>query len=289
MKRKDQLGRVVMDNKLFYALLVGFTVVAAVVVISITVPSEIKLRSDSDSNQRINSKEKFMTQWRESKVIVEEEKQKTTSANKYQTSEHVAYKQSEYLNTIVGSKTIAKVGCGWCSLTCMMAELNPDMCWEMTPADWLGVMPDNVKAYWAGGNGMGWGAPGAWVSYVNSLGVYGEYRLKVKEGDGSTIDTAKMLSYVKTYGADPNTVIVVSASAGLFTGGGHIMLITEITDDEKYFHITDSSTAAFNTLNAAGEVSSWEEMSSFNFPLDELGYGNKNYSFKGVWVIERLN
>jgi len=168
-----------------------------------------------------------------------------------------------------------------------MAELNPDMCASMTPADWLDVMPGSVKNYWAGSSGMDWGAPSAWVAVVNSLGVYGEYEMVFN--DGGVVDTTKMLSYVKEYCGSDNKVMMMSVGSGLFTGGGHIVLATDISDDGKYFYITDSSTRAFGILNAVGEVSLWEEMSSFNFPINETGYCDYDYSFKGVWLIERKN
>jgi len=67
-----------MKNNIFYVLLCAFTAVAVVVIIAVTIPSEVILRT-GNSNQQVNSKEKFMQQWNDSRIAVEVEKQKSKS------------------------------------------------------------------------------------------------------------------------------------------------------------------------------------------------------------------
>jgi len=67
-----------MKNNIFYVLLGAFTAVAVVVIIAVTIPSEVTLRT-GNSNLQVNSKEKFMQQWNDSRIAIEEEKQKSKS------------------------------------------------------------------------------------------------------------------------------------------------------------------------------------------------------------------
>lgn len=197
------------------------------------------------------------------------------------THEHVAYKQTEFIHDINGNTSIAGAGCGWCSLTSAMAELNPAMCGGITPVDWLDTPMSAVGSSYWGSGGMSWGGPDAWISTINDIGIYGKY--SVLEGGGaSSIDVVKA---IMKYADDPTNVVVVSASPGLFTSGGHIMCVTDLNGD--YFHIADSSTRASDYLGIK-----WEDMSKYDFPgiidgVYQTSIDGYNYNFKGYWVIHR--
>lgn len=197
------------------------------------------------------------------------------------THEHVAYKQSEFIHDINGDTSIAGAGCGWCSLTAAMAELNPAMCGGITPVDWLGTPMNKVgQAYWGQG-GMAWSGPEAWISTINDIGIYGTYFII----DSGAVSSSSVVEAIMKYAGDPSNVVVVSASKGLFTNGGHIMCVTDLDGD--YFHISDSSTRSSNYLNV-----SWDKMSMYNFPgLHDgkivTGVNGYNYNFKCYWVIHR--
>lgn len=207
----------------------------------------------------------------------------------------VRWNQNNYKDTIAGSGTISGGGCGWCSLVHMMAILNPEKCAKMKPNDWLPVMSSSVKNNWAGGR-MGWGAPKAWVDYINSIKKYGKYKL-VKEIAGSVSDESSknILKTIQKYKDKKNTVAVLSTSGsgndGMFTHGGHIILLTSITDD--YFTITDSSPVSMGFFGkSSSNTKEWFAWNKHKFPI---GAGQKgkdgkfhHYWIKRAWVITRV-
>lgn len=198
------------------------------------------------------------------------------------THEHVAYRQSEFIHDINGDASIAGAGCGWCSLTSAMAELNPSMCGGITPVDWLNTEMKSIGSSYWGSGGMYWSGPKAWVDTINDIGVYGTYSI-IDKGEGVSSNT--VVEAIMKYAGDVNNVVIVSASHGLFTDGGHIMCVTDLDGD--YFHIADSSGRAADYLNQ-----NWSDMRSYNFPgvvngsvVD--GIGDYLYNFKCYWVIHR--
>lgn len=199
------------------------------------------------------------------------------------THEHVAYKQSEFIDRISSGATVAGAGCGWCSLTAAAAELCPSMCGGITPVDWLNTSMANVgESYW-GSNGMSWSGPEAWIREMNNIGIYGTYSVVIKGEGVPCIDVVKA---IMSYAGDPDKVVVISASAGLFTTGGHIMCVTDLEGNS--FHIADSSNLAGSKLGL-----NWEDVCNYNFPgIDEndsyvTGLNGNSYSFKCYWVISR--
>jgi len=99
-----------MTKLIKYVVVAILGVFGMAIILAIFIPLDIRLRSDSD-NMRINSREKFMQQWNDSKISVVEETHKSSSRGKsYQTGEHVAYKQSDYPNHLVGSKQFLVLG-----------------------------------------------------------------------------------------------------------------------------------------------------------------------------------
>ena len=193
---------------------------------------------------------------------------------------HIAYKQSSYSNSISSGATISGEGCGWCSLTSAMAELNPDVCGSINPADWLSIMDSSVKSKW-GSSGMSWSGPSAWVSRINALGTYGTYTCtQVDHGE----NTSAYIDLVKTVAGDSNKVVIISSSNGLFTSGGHIICVVDYTDDGAggYMHVCDSAGIAASNCGI-----SWDEFSSFNLPASTTSYNGKDYHWKQAWIIER--
>lgn len=203
------------------------------------------------------------------------------------TASDIRYLQSNFPQTIVGGTTIAGGGCGWCSLTHMMTNLNPEKCGNMTPSDWLPIMPDSVKTNWSSG-GMGWGAPQAWVDAINTVGTYGQYEL-ISKNTQSEGNTEQVLEAAKTYMHEKDTMMVLSTNTGLFTGGGHIILLTSVASDNSYFTITDSSNKAYNYLLSGGEPVTSDTMNSFHFPMNETSLYGYDYNIKCYWVIKRIS
>lgn len=198
------------------------------------------------------------------------------------THEHVAYKQSEFIHDISGDVSIAGAGCGWCSLTSAMAELNPAMCGGITPVDWLSTPMNSVGSSYWGQGGMSWSGPDAWIDAINEIEIYGRYSV-IAKGEGVT--SSDVVEAISTYAGESDNVVIVSASSGLFTNGGHIMCVTDLNGD--YFHLADSSTLASNVLGV-----DWSEMNMYNFPYKEegkfvTGVGGYSYNFKCYWVIHR--
>ena len=160
-----------------------------------------------------------------------------------------------------------------------MAELNPTMCGGLSPVDWLETEMKSVgESYW-GSDGMSWSGPGRWIETINTIGLYGTYEI-IDESTGCP--SQDVVDAIKKYGADEDKVVVVSAAPGLFTGGGHIMCVTDISTDGEYFHIADSSPRAANNLGVE-----WEDMYNYDFPIDAEGIGEYKYNFKCYWVIQR--
>lgn len=196
--------------------------------------------------------------------------------------EHVAYKQSEFIHDINGDTSIAGAGCGWCSLTSAMAELNPAMCGGITPVDWLDTPMNKVGSSYWGQGGMSWSGPEAWITTINDIGIYGSYSV-IDKGEGVT--SKSVVEAIMKYAGETDNVVIISASSGLFTDGGHIMCVTDLDGD--YFHIADSSGHAANVL---GE--DWGSMCQYKFPGISNGsyvtsVSGNNYNFKCYWVIHR--
>ena len=197
----------------------------------------------------------------------------------YGSHEHVAYNQYDFQRDLSLSASLAGAGCGWCSLTSAMAELNPTMCGGISPADWLDTEMKAVgESYW-GSDGMSWSGPDRWINTINDIGLYGEYEII----DSSTgCPSGDVVEAIKTYAGDNDKVVIVSAAPGLFTGGGHIMCVTDLSEDGLYFHIADSSPRASKNLDLE-----WEDMYHYDFPIDKDNINGYYYNFKCYWVIQR--
>lgn len=191
------------------------------------------------------------------------------------------FKQGNYHDVISNGKTISGSGCGWCSLSAMMSNLNTEKCGSMTPVDWLGIIPDDVKSLWNSGK-MDWSAPEAWVNAINANGQYGTYTVasKVESASSSTC-----MDLIRQYAGQANTMILVSSSTGLFTSGGHILCIACKFEDNgvKYFHTIDSSNIASSNLGQT-----WPYSNTVSMPLDSDNLNGKPYNLKCVWVIQKV-
>lgn len=230
-----------------------------------------------------------------------EEKVPTPTKNNYASygnHNHVAWRQKNFKDKIGPHSNIADHGCGFCSLTSMMAELNPQTCASMSPSDWLSVLKNNggtAPSKWGYKDkngvqhgGMTYAAIEAWVADMNSLNKYGKY--KVVEYNSSSSDiSAAALSAIKDYAVKPEFVVVLSTGTGtkdcVFTNDGHIILAVDAFEEngEWYFHVDDSS------ARAAGRVKqNWEDMKNYNWKLDaDADYNGYKYRIKGYWVIMR--
>lgn len=203
----------------------------------------------------------------------------------------IRYNQCSYPGVNINRSTPLSSGCGWCSLTHMMINLNPEKCGKMSPVDWISVMPDSVKNCWC--DSMGWNAPDEWVKALNSMGKYGKYKLVMSDKSGVVSDThtKEILEVLKRYMKDDSTQVIVSTSTGLFTGGGHIILVNNVTSDGKYFSITDSSSKASGRLGFASKKNGHLYNGKFNFykfPTDKVSLKGYKYNMKCCWVIKRV-
>lgn len=203
---------------------------------------------------------------------------------------NIRYNQMSYGSTKINRSTPLSSGCGWCSLTHMMINLNPEKCGKMSPVDWISVMPDSVKNCWC--DSMGWNAPDEWVKALNSMDKYGKYKLVMSDKSGVVSDThtKEILEVLKKYMKDDSTQVIVSTSTGLFTGGGHIILVNNVTSDGKYFSITDSSSKASGRLGFASKINGHFYNGKFNFykfPTDKVSLKGYKYNMKCCWVIKR--
>lgn len=204
----------------------------------------------------------------------------------------IRYNQSSYSERI-NSSTSMGAGCGWCSLSHMMMNLNPDKCGKMEPIDWIPIMPDSVKNQWTGQ--MEWSAPRAWVDALNKdlNGKYGKYKLVTSVTGLPVCDasTEKVIQAIKKYMKDDDTQVVLSTSTGLFTGGGHIILCNSIYDNGKYFSVTDSNSRASLAVGIPLKKKNHiydDKFNFFKFPTDKTSYKGSSYSFKCYWVIKRI-
>lgn len=203
---------------------------------------------------------------------------------------HIAYKQNDYSGKRISTgATISGEGCGWCSLTCAMAYLNPSQCASITPADWLNIMPNDVKGNWGSG-GMGVGGPSAWVHIVDSMGDYGHYKI-IESNTAYQRNSPLHIDVLRKYAGDPDKCVVLSCTSGLFTKGGHIILCTDIVEENGviYAHISDSSRRAANRIGI-----DWGLNSYYNYPIYSNGQyitscAGFEYEWKCSWVIQRTN
>jgi hypothetical protein len=198
---------------------------------------------------------------------------------------HYQVQQSNYASTSLGpSGNISNNGCGLCSMTFVIAELSGTI---ISPPDFKSQFPSTVRAGWGNSNGMGWDGPTTFVTELNSKGTYGTYEMV--EYSSSTVGCSVVMRAIEKYAGDANTAILVSSSSGLFTDGGHIICITDLSDDGKSFHVADSSTKAKNHLSV-----SYDTVSTYDYPLyDSSGnlatsHKGYNYHFKGYWVIRKV-
>lgn len=193
---------------------------------------------------------------------------------------HYYYKQTNYSNVLSGRSTISSSGCGWVSMTVAMAELNSSKFGGYNPASWVTIMPTNVKNLWSGG--MNWTAPSEWVKYVNTHNLGGQYTCRQV---GTSFEQA-----IKDNAGSSNKVVLVSCNPGLFTGGGHIICVTDLIEEngKTYMHISDSSGVAARHLGI-----NYDDAKSYSFPLhDGSSYvkslNGYNYAFKQAWIIEKV-
>lgn len=232
-----------------------------------------------------------------------EEKVPTPTRNNYASygnHSHVAWRQKDFKDKIGPHSNIADHGCGFCSLTSMMAELNPQMCEAMSPSDWLSVLKNNggtAPSKWGYKDkdgvqhgGMTYAAIEAWVTDMNDLNKYGKYKVVEYNSSSSKDMSVAALSAIKDYAVKPEFVVVLSTGIDgyndcVFTTGGHIVLATDAFEEngEWFFHVDDSSAIA------AGRVKqNWDDMKNYNWKLDaNADYNGYKYRIKGYWVIMR--
>ena len=220
----------------------------------------------------------------------------STSGGKFSVSNHghKAFKQSDYKNVYLNEgtgSTVSSSGCGLCSWSAIMASFGSNF----TPADWVDWFnspsndwfPDTTK-YWYG-HGMTYGFPPAAVKAINSWGALGQYEIADSITGTTKIPNEKFEAFVRK-NLDSNTRIMISSSKGLFTNGGHILVILDWasqTDDTVC--IIDSSGVAAGHMKQK-----WADMQSFAFPLgsNESINGwvmnNNSYNIKSVWAIRKV-
>ena len=195
-------------------------------------------------------------------------------------------------NGALGS-TVKTSGCGFCSTAAVMASFG----YEKTLSEWHNYYTNrgiNLSTYWppsdkdpTQGVGMMWSWHAAASKVINEDGSMGQYRIIVNDSI-ATGDAAAFENMVKTYLAD-DTRIMVSAASGMFTNGGHVIVIVDYTDSNKdKIHIIDSSTVAKNKLGM-----SWEDAQKFAWPVNSNerynGYvlNNSSYCIWHYCVIQK--
>ena len=229
-----------------------------------------------------------------------EEKVPTPTKNNYAsygTHNHIAWRQNDFPNLYINAKgnySLKTGGCGFCSCVSMMAELNPTVCFNMGPEEWVNLFKakshNEVFNFWEPGSGAMPGFQTAWIKAVNDIGGYGTYKMVESKSTSGTDVSAAAMEAIKEYAYKPEFIVLMSTGISsykdcVFTDGGHIICVTDAFEEngEWYFHVDDSS------ARAAGRVKqNWDDMKNYNWKLDaNADYNGYKYRIKGYWVIMR--
>lgn len=206
---------------------------------------------------------------------------------------HVAFRQtaSEWSNITLGPTTVGKGGCGLCSSVAALAYFG----YTLNPQEMINFLntqsPGYCNTHWKDGC-MQWSHPKAFVDLLNNYEQYGQYELVASTSKYPYVSNATFTDFISDYLAD-DTIIMISASEGLFTTSGHIMTIVDYSDDTKTaVHIMDSSGVAASYLGIT-----WEDALNVSWPVNDRtsslnGYITTNedsYHIKAMWAIRRVS
>ena len=141
------------------------------------------------------------------------------------------------------SKTVSSSGCGFTSCAMIVSYLLDK---KITPREFVG---DWSRKYYVYNQGMSWGLPQAAATH-NGLGSV-----------ESTTSSARMVEALRN-----NQPVMSSQSAGLFTSGGHLIVLRGVTADGKIL-VNDP-----NRGNAVGK-----NYNTRKFTVAEIERSNKRY------------
>lgn len=141
------------------------------------------------------------------------------------------------------SKTVSSSGCGFTSCAMIVSYLLDK---KITPREFVG---DWSRKYYVYNQGMSWGLPQAAATH---------YGLGSVE---STTSSARMVETLRN-----NQPVMSSQSAGLFTSGGHLIVLRGVTADGKIL-VNDP-----NRGNAVGK-----NYNTRKFTVAEIERSNKRY------------
>ncbi len=121
------------------------------------------------------------------------------------------YYQGDYANVVLqGDKTVASSGCGFTSASMVASYLTGE---SITPDKFVDSWS---RQYYIYNGGMSWGLPAATAAHYNLGSVE------------ATTDPERVIAALKN-----NQPVMCSQTAGLFTSGGHIIVLSGITSDGK--------------------------------------------------------
>ena len=204
---------------------------------------------------------------------------------------HYAIRQGNYSNVQLGkpSGTVSNNGCGLCSLIAATAELA-DVTY--TPENFKSSFPNTINVGWDNGNSNGFYMAGVTqfaADATASSHIPGTYTVTETFSGTPNSDstTQEILGMIMEHCGDENKIAIISTcgdnsgnyknSNGLFTGGGHIICVTDLVVDEDgytYMHLSDSSGVAAWNLGK-----DWSSMSNLNIPIKD---NNGNYIYKAM-------
>ena len=141
------------------------------------------------------------------------------------------------------NKTVSSSGCGFTSCAMIVSYLLDK---KITPREFVG---DWSRKYYVYNQGMSWGLPQAAATHYG-LG-------KVEQ----TTSSSRMVEALRN-----NQPVMSSQSAGLFTSGGHLIVLRGITSDGKIL-VNDP-----NRGNAVGK-----KYNNRKFTVSEIQASNKKY------------
>lgn len=146
------------------------------------------------------------------------------------TGDVVRYYQNDYSNVAYGNSNISKCGCGPTAFAMVATQLSGR---TITPADavaWCG------NAYYVSGSGTSWAYFSAAASYF-----------------GLDTDVVQTSSFQAAKNALMNGKLVIcSQGKGLFTNGGHYILLTKIESGKIYVNDPNKTNAIAKGYNSRG-------------------------------------
>ena len=160
------------------------------------------------------------------------------------------YYQGDYANVVLGGdRTVATSGCGFTSAAMVVSYLTGE---NITPAE---LVDDWSRAYYIYNGGMSWGFPSAAARHYNLGSV-------TAVGRNSTDAVINALRN--------NQPVMCSQGPGLFTRGGHIIVLSGITSDGKIIVNDPNSNNAIN-----------KDYNNRPFDISEINAAAKQY-----WIFE---